>query len=208
MANILVFGDSFVQGHYDVEGGWVDRIKRYYIQKSLDTNFEEYYEVYNLGRAGDTTIDLLKRFSNELNARYWDDPVTIIIIAVGINDSEIILKSRKNLVPEELFIQNLEKLTKLSKQYTNKLIFIGLSPVEEVKVNPIPWNLEKAYVNKEVKNYDKQIKIFCEKSNLEYIYLQDKLNKNHLADGVHPNTKGHEMIFETVKNFLEEKKYL
>ena len=208
MANILVFGDSITQGHYDIEGGWVDRIKRCCIQKSLNTNLEKYYEVYNLGRAGDTSSDLLKRFSNELKARYWSDPVTLIIIAVGINDSEILLKSKKNLVPKKKFVQNLEKIIKVSEEYTDKVILIGLTPIEEKKVNPIPWNLEKAYISKEVKIYDKIIQDFCKENNFTYIYLYDKLSFEDLVDGAHPNTKGHEIIFETVKNFLEEKKYI
>src|SRR3990170_5657557 len=208
MANILVFGDSITQGHYDIEGGWVDRIKRYCIQKSLNTNLEKYYEVYNLGRAGDSSSDLLKRFSNELIARYWSDPVTLIIIAVGINDSEILLKSKKNLVPKKKFVQNLEKIIKVSEEYTNKVILNGLTPIEEKKVNPIPWNLERAYISKEVKIYDKIIQDFCKENNFTYIYLYDKLSFEDLVDGAHPNTKGHEIIFKTVKNFLEEKKYI
>jgi lysophospholipase L1-like esterase len=208
MANILVFGASTTQGHYDKKGGWADRIKQYCTEKSINSNLEKYYEVYNLGRAGDTTEDLLKRFDNEIKARFWDDPVTVIIIAIGMNDSAVLSNTNKNWVSKNKYSNNLNKLYEIGKKYTDKIVFIGLTPVDESLVNPIPWVPDKSYLDKEMKDYDNLIKKFCEERNLDYIHILDRLRKKHLADGVHPTTKGHEIIFAIVNNFLEEKGYI
>jgi lysophospholipase L1-like esterase len=158
MANILVFGASTTQGHYDKKGGWADRIKQYCTEKSINSNLEKYYEVYNLGRAGDTTEDLLKRFDNEIKARFWDDPVTVIIIAIGMNDSAVLSNTNKNWVSKNKYSNNLNKLYEIGKKYTDKIVFIGLTPVDESLVNPIPWVPDKSYLDKEMKDYDNLIK--------------------------------------------------
>ena len=208
MANILVFGDSIGQGYYDKEGGWVDRLKRHFLEQEIVHKWEQSVNVFNLSISGDSIKEILSRLENEINPRSWKEHKTITIFAVGVNDSEIILKNKKHLLSIRSFTQNLNKLIKLSKKFSDKIIFIGLTPVDESKVNPIPWNIEKAYINKEIKIYDKIIQDICRNNNLPYIYLFNKLTKKNLFDGAHPNTKGHEIIFETVKNFLEEKKYI
>jgi lysophospholipase L1-like esterase len=48
----------------------------------------------------------------------------------------------------------------------------------------------------------------CEKENLYFIDMFDLLKKNDLEDGLHPNAKGHEKIFEKVKDYLIENKII
>ncbi|KKQ98380.1 MAG: Lysophospholipase L1 and related esterases family [Candidatus Woesebacteria bacterium GW2011_GWB1_39_12] len=207
MANIIIFGDSIGQGYYDAEGGWVVRLKRFYSAQNAKDPYKLSVNVFNLSISGDTTQEILDRFEKETPARVWEDHEIIVTFAVGINDS-VILSDGKNRTSIENFKKNLNKLLNLAKEHSNKIIFIGLTPIEQSKVDPIPWAPEKSTKEKFVEKYDKVIKYFCKKNNLPYLYLYDKLTTKDLADGAHPNTKGHEIIFETVKNFLEEKKYI
>ena len=78
MTQILVFGDSIDLGMWDVEGGWVQRLRRFLDKKTLaDSNF--YYEVYNLGISGDTAEDLLESFEFETKKRLSNGEEAIFI---------------------------------------------------------------------------------------------------------------------------------
>lgn len=194
---INIFGDSIVWGAFDDEGGWADRLK-----KDLMKNPDDYCEVYNLGISGDNTDELLKRFALENEIR---EPDTIII-AIGINDSYFINSKDNSNVPIEKFENNLLKIIKQAKEFTNEIILLGLTKVDEPKVAPIPWSPNKYYDNKNIEIYDAKIKEVCEKNKLFFIGMLDLLKDKDLEDGLHPNTIGHKKMFSRVKDFLVEKK--
>jgi len=210
MANILVFGDSIDYGFYDNEGGWVDRLKRYLFALSRDRNLEHDLKVYNLGISGDTTTEILDRFDCETKPRNWENQETIVVFSIGLNDSVIILE--KNKMPMNQFITNIDLLLKKAKVYTNKIVFIGPTPVDELLVTPMPWSPTEFWFNREIRKYDRTLRKICRKSKVDYIELFNKFVKRKykqlLEDGAHPNTKGHELIFKIVKKYLEEKKYV
>ena len=212
MANILIFGDSIVQGDYDNEGGWADRIKIYCIQKTLNSDFKKYFEVYNLGKSGDTSEHLLKRIANELEVRYWEDPVTVIVIAIGIDDSAYFTDKKDNFISVSNYSKNLNKISQIAKKYTNKITFIGLTPVDEENMHPNNWQPHISYTNDFVRKYEDVLKLFCKENDIDFINVLKKFKENNysklIADGLHPNTKGHELIYKEVKKYLEEKKYI
>ncbi len=210
MANILVFGDSIGQGYYDVEGGWVDRLKRYYLEEEIKQKWEQSVNIFNLSISGDTSKEILSRFKRETIPRSWESHETIFIFAFGINDSITI--DQRNKVPTPKFKSNLSQIINYAPKYSKKIIFLELTPVEEYKVTPMPWSPTESYYEKEVEKYDKILKQVCKKNNVVYLELFKQTSKEefkkYLDDGVHPNSKGHKLILETVKNFLEEKKYI
>ena len=92
--------------------------------------------------------------------------------------------------------------------FTKKVIFIGITSINESKTTPIPWNTDAFYENKDVKKYDQAIKDFCKKNNLPFIEMYGLLDKDDLDDGLHPNSAGHEKMFKRVKDFLIENKII
>ncbi|MCK4745124.1 hypothetical protein KAS41_03605 [Candidatus Parcubacteria bacterium] len=196
---ICVFGDSISQGYNDYRGGgWINRLKKYFDLSNYDIS------VFNLGVSGDNTFDLLKRFNIEAKARNPE----LIIFAIGINDSQYINSKNNPSVLLSDFNKNLLKLKNLSKKFTNKIIFIGLTKVDELKVMPIPWSITKYYDNKNIKKYDLIIKNFCEKNNLPFIEMFDLLKNEDLEDGLHPNSEGHKKMFIRVRDFLIKNKII
>ena len=192
---ICVFGDSISQGYNDYnEGGWINRLKKYFDSSDCDIS------VFNLGVSGDNTCNLLKRFKIEAEARKHN----LIILAIGLNDSQYVNSKKNPRVSIYEFKKNLLELKKISKQFTDKIIFIGLIKVDEIKVMPIPWSITKYYDNENIKKYDLEIKDFCAKNNLFFIEMFSLLNNEDLYDGLHPNSKGHEKMFDRVKIFLLE----
>lgn len=199
MANIIVFGDSITYGAWDKEGGWAARLR-----KDLDKS----HAIYNLGISGDTTEGLLNRFENEIKNRIDDEEEVIIIFAIGINDSQYITQSSIHKVSLEKFKENLETLFSLAKKYTNKVVFVGLTPVDESKT--APWDLGKEYKNEYIKKYDEAIKNVCNKNNINYIELFSMLKSKQelLGDGLHPNTKGHSLIYKAILDYLSKSRII
>jgi len=210
---VLVFGDSVAHGFWDEQGGWVQRLKSLTDKKAVKREklSDDYVTFYDLNISGDTTEEVIRRFEQETMARIprIGNKGLIIIFAIGFNDSFEIVGKKKNIVLQDKFRDNLLVLISLVKKYTSKIFFIGLTPVDEPKVTPMPWAPEFSYHNDQIELYDSVIKEVCEQNNIYFIDILEEFKKrdylNLLEDGAHPNTKGHELIFETVKKFLGDK---
>ena len=205
MTQILIFGDSITYGAWDKEGGWVQRLRRFLDEKNL-TSPDFYFVVYNLGISGDTSEDLLERFEFETKQRLKEHKETIVAFAIGINDSQFVHSEGDHRVPIEKFKNNLQELIKLAQKFSLKIIFVGLTPVDEKKTTPIPWDSDKFYKNEYIEKYNQVIKKVCEENKIYFIEIFEKFKatgyQELLEDGLHPNSKGHKRIFEIVKDFL------
>jgi len=211
MARILIFGDSITWGYHDKEGGWVQRLRNFLYEKMLlDSDFD--YPIYNLGISGDTTEDVLERFEFETKQRRKENEKVIIIFGIGVNDSQFFINKKELRIPPEKTKENIQKLIKLSKKFTEKIIFVGLTPVDESKVIPVPWRTEISYKNEYIQEYNEIIKFICKENKINFIEIFEKWTKFNykklLEDGAHPNSEGHEKIFEVVKEFLIKNKII
>lgn len=192
---ICIFGDSITWGAIDPEnGGWVNQLRRYF-----ETNNDYDIAVYNQGVSGDNTDDLLARFKLECAAR---EP-QIIIFAIGINDSQYIKTKDNPRVSLEKFQNNLVELINQAKKFSDNIMFVGLTKVEDDKLMPIPWSTEeKFYDNDNVAKYNAVIEKISSENNLPFLNLLDLLELSDLGDGLHPNSNGHKKIFLKMKEFL------
>ena len=131
----------------------------------------------------------------------------MIIFAIGLNDSKIILPENDFAVSKEDFRKNIEKLHEKSIKFSEKAVFVGLTPVDEAKTNPIPKG-DKAYRNESINEYDSLLREFCNEKRIIFVdVLQDFLNKDYktlLFDGLHPNDKVHELLFEKIRESLQQ----
>ena len=212
---IFVFGDSIAQGLYDTSGGWVERIASTLHQKSLDNMLngdgKSSFTVYNLGVSGDSTEGVLARIKQEVEARriYEDDD--LIILAVGINDS--ILKADNTVLMDVYeFQEAYEKLIKETQKLTSHVYCLGLTAVDEKLTSPWPYSLSgKQYRNNRINLFEDSIKQSTERLDLPFIPLHDQFiaqlgtGQTLLADGLHPNEAGHELIANVVKESVVSK---
>lgn len=203
---ILIFGDSITYGAGDKEGGWVQRLRRFLDEKTLSD--ENYFSVYNLGIGADNTEDLLQRFKPETKHRLKEEEKTVFIFAIGINDSQFVHSKNSLRVLPEKFKDNLLVLINNAKRFSPKIIFVGLTPVDESKTTLVSWNTDKSYKNEYIKKYDNIIKKVCEENKINHVRVFDKLKVADFEDGLHPNSAGHQKIFEIVKEFLIENKII
>ncbi len=202
MPVICIFGDSITYGAYDREsGGWVGRLRHH-----IDNSGQEGM-VYNLGVDGETTNGLLKRLKIEIESRLgsvwrYDEQLTIVF-AVGVNDSAL---RPKRIISNHEFSENIRKLAAISRKYTKNIFFADILPVSEQKVNPVPWDPEITYLNREIRILNDVLNSVCFEENARIIKVKDRfegINYHRLLDdGLHPNSAGHELIFKTVKEQL------
>lgn len=190
--NIMVFGDSIVYGESDKEkGGWVNILR-------LDLeNDDNYYQVFNLGIPGDTTNGLVNRFENEYKARYEKEANNIIIFGIGINDT-ISIKDKESITIET-FTSNIIELINYAKEYSNNILFIGLTHVDETKTMPVSWDKDICYINNRILKYDEKLKEICLKRKINYLEAYNLLTKEELSDGLHPNEQGYEKLYQKIK---------
>ena len=193
--NIFIFGDSITYGACDSEfGGWVNRLRI-----SLENNKDNiYYNTFNLGISGEISEELVKRFNHEFLARYKANTRTIIIFAIGINDTLDI--NGKDLVKIEAFKNNILELIKQAKHYTDEICFIGLTKIDERLMIPVSWDNERSYFNEKIIKFDNEIELICKDKKIKYIYMYDLLSVDELDDGLHPNSEGHKKMFERISN--------
>lgn len=212
MAQILVFGASTTYGAWDPEGGWVGRLRKVIDKRVIATKQEFEWFVYNLGIDGDDTDGILERFEDETKRRLWEGEETVFIISAAINDALFNIKTRELRCPPARYQENIEKLIKLAGKYSDKIIFVGTLPVDESKVDPIPWLPDHSYKNEYVEEYNEITKSACRVEGVHFVEIyQNLIGRNYtelLADGVHGNAAGHKLIFETVKNYLVEHKII
>lgn len=69
------------------------------------------------------------------------------------------------------------------------------------------------YKNKYIEEYDKIIELVCEKNNLIFTDVLSEFKKGNYKklldeDGLHPNSKGHQKIFEIVRDSLLKNKVI
>lgn len=187
---IGIWGDSITYGQCDTEAlGWVGRLR-----KSLP--IDDYVGVYNFGVCGDTTQDVLARFSTEANSM---DP-NIILFAVGINDSKFPKGKNENNVSLEEFKVNMGQLIQLAKGFTEKVYIIGATKVD------VGFETSKGsrFFNRDIEEYNTALKELAHTNTLSFIDVYDVLNPtDDLFDGLHPNAEGYQKMFETITSELK-----
>lgn len=180
---IVVFGDSIAFGMNDIKGGYVNRLKKD-------------FEIINKSIPGETSSGILKRIKKNLENLSPD----IIMIAIGANDSTLVLK--KNRVPLLVFKKNYKKIIKISKEHSKKIICLGITCVDESKMNPRTFRRYVSSTNSTIEKYNLAIKEIAKEEKLIYVHLQDLLKDDDLSDGLHPNSVGHEKLYEKLKKEL------
>lgn len=215
MTQVLVFGDSIAYGAWDPKGGWVERLKRVAIQNVLEDS-DLHPRVYNMSLSGDTTEWLLMRIAPELGHRLsFRDPgeETIVIFAIGINDTKFLLAQERTFITLERFRENIKTLIKAARDVEEVIpVFVGLTPVDEKVLEPLGQMLGFTYRNEQIRKFDEELRKVCEKEKVLFVPLLEEFEKEGLegvlSDGLHPNSEGHKLVFKTVRALLESKKWL
>jgi lysophospholipase L1-like esterase len=142
--------------------------------------------------------------------RRTDFGESVIIINIGANDSAVMVDSL--WVSKKDFASNLKKIIKVSRKFSKSIFFVEAMPMDESKTHPVAWDKRVTYTNESIKKYNEILKSVCKEEKVKLIPLFDAFSKidykKLLADGVHPNSEGHQKIFEIVKDYLVKNKII
>lgn len=211
MPDIIVFGASITYGAWDPVGGWVQRLRTQLDKKSLRSPRYR-SRVHNLGISSNTSVDLLRRFKRELEPRIFSGHKPCIVISIGLNDAAYNLKTKRPMTAPRRFKKTIAAIIRLAKRYTNQIVFVGLTPADEPRTNPVPWNRQKSYRNQYIREYNGYVQAICKRLNIHFINLISIFSPTQvvtlLVDGIHPNSLGHQMIYKRVARFLSSRHIL
>jgi lysophospholipase L1-like esterase len=204
MDAILCFGDSITFGVGEMPTkGWVGRLKDYFEVK------DQYNAVYNFGFCGHTSNDLLIRFETELKTRARIKRPTdhfTIIVAIGTNDSRI--RDNKEEISLPKFQNNIKKLIGISKKYSKDIIFLSLTPVND-KIAEI-FDGNTSFSNERILKFNNLIKESCKTNTILFLDLFNPMKKEEhlklLKDGLHPNSKGYNLMSQKIKKLGQKHK--
>jgi len=183
--NLLCMGDSLTEGYnIDKKNCWVSLLKD-----------RKGWNIENAGISGDMTAGMLARLPIALEK----DEYTHVFIMGGTNDVEF------GLAPN-LIISNIKAIMR-------QLRYLGIHYTIGI---PLPFNKERSTLTRFEyvscgKVYSERMDEFCEElksfllfEEANFIDLRDCFRKGKgkvssdlfLEDGVHPNEKGHEIIYK------------
>lgn len=200
---VLVFGDSITYGAWDTEAGWVERLKRDAHKQTVQSQGSDKLQIINLGIGGDSSSKILKRMPAEIEARYSASWPFMFIITFGANDERT--NDGKVETPIEQFEANISAIIALAKKHSEKIMFIGIPPIGK----PVVEFKGQEYSDERVKQHEQRLEAIVEEAGLTFVpirpaFEQAGLDKLYSYDHIHPNDKGHQLIYETVKPKLEE----
>ena len=181
--NILFFGDSLT-ARYDLD---------FYFPKK---------NVINKGVGGEKTEDLLERIDKDV---YEYNP-SKIFVQCGIND--II-----NDIDKEDILLNIRTIItgiKVNRSYA-KVYMESLYPVNEKKVKDSDNEKHRKLNNKQIKEYNEEIKKICEDNSIIYINVFDEmtdkdgnLKELYTNDGLHLTNLGYLKLTSILKDYIEK----
>ncbi len=199
MYNILIFGDSIAAGRgVDKAKSWASLLVQY-----LDKKDKRSILLYNLSIPGQSTNEVLKRFSAEAEVRckkiHPDDRFTIIF-AVGINDTKCVETKDNVVTTTKNFKNNIRLLINNAHKYTSNIMFVGPTLVDEKKTTPIDTNY---FFNKKILEYSSVLKKLCIENGISFIDIADNwcqrdYKKFLTRDGIHLNEQSHKAIYENI----------
>jgi lysophospholipase L1-like esterase len=204
---VLVFGDSIAQGFWDEQGGWVSRLIKHYHEISRRSRLEgDYVEMFNLGISGDKADKVLARMEAEITARKWHDEPFALIFAVGVNDSYI--KNGEPYCSTEEYAQNIVSIINKARNYSQKILFVGPTSVDETLTNPVDWD-NIVWTNQRIKQFDAVLHEVCAAQNVPVVdvfdkYVAGQAGQNLFEDGEHQNEAGHQLLAELVRPALDK----
>lgn len=192
--NYIIIGDSITYGIGDYEtNGWASLLKNKLLNDD-DTKICNNY-VHQIGFPGATSKNILEKMENIIKAFYSDEAKNKIIIAIGVNDTQIYEGKPKISIDE--YKNNIKEIISIINKYNCEAIFLGLTRIEVVN-EPFLWKPNKYYDNQNISIYNTELEIICRDNNIKYISMKDVLNDNDFIDGLHPNHNGHKKIFERI----------
>lgn len=194
---VAFLGASISEGFSDFEsGGFVALFKKWLQQ------IHQHSYVYNLGISGENSTQILKRAIPELMPRRPE------LVVVQICSNDFARFESKEEDPKVSLVQMEDNFYTLISQIqlSSQVICLGPPPVDESKTSPVSWK-NVYFFNHDVERYNQKAIEICQSLGVDFIDLYSQWREQNyqslLADGLHPNSQGHQYIFERLKEVVK-----
>jgi lysophospholipase L1-like esterase len=210
--SIFIFGDSIGEGDWDSMGGWPARLSKMVIDYYKNKGSRFWPTTLNLSVSGDMIRDLNGRLSEEYQRRCWTSQDNLVIIAVGTNDTRSEGQPDFYVNSSENFQYELFTLGQQLRNTTKNVVILGLSDIDETKMNPCEWSdIPNYWERSRVKLFNSKLKQWAESKGYDFVDLYQATSSDpdfitdKLEDGLHPNDAGHELIANVVFEAIKDK---
>ncbi|HEY0907899.1 MAG TPA: GDSL-type esterase/lipase family protein [Candidatus Paceibacterota bacterium] len=207
---ILLFGDSITRGAFDTEqGGWGDRLKAVANRKSVENKLQPVVGVLNLGIGGNTSADLVKRFRFETEQRAVKGS-TFFVFSFGTNDAAVIASTKAFAVDKDSYIKNMKRAISEARAFSQEILCLTSAPVNEA-ITKNTSLIGKSRINADIDAYNAALVELCESEGIDYLDINALFKREGdysrllFADGLHPVSEGHVLIFDAVRKYYENK---
>jgi lysophospholipase L1-like esterase len=210
MKQIFILGASIAYGVGAEKQGWADLIKTHLSNIIYGKNgIGEKIEIYNFSKS-DETIDFIKRNLPSQLKEYKRGGEITAIINIGLNNAKAAGNPTNYLCSiDDYEIQMNELITEVKKQFNN-IIIIGYPYHNEEKTFPKinPFTGGKSYFsNQRSQLFNNKLEEICNEQKVRFINIEiekdDWINNYLYDDGIHPNQKGHNYIFNSIIKHLD-----
>lgn len=212
MTRVFIDGSSTAYGLWGGhEGGWGERVKRVHMPEAPNVDGKRpLWKVYNLASPHRTINEIIEQLPGFIENYRRDDDSLIAVVMVGQIESRYSNHSAETDMPIDCFKYGLRKLAKIALGETIKLVLVGTTPVIEEKAKSVGrlacrYDLEQRFV------YDEAIRGIAAEVGAQYVHVMAPLISAQMAgglvmdeDGLHPNARGHELIYDLVHPVVEQ----
>lgn len=203
MASIICFGDSITRGESDaVYGGWADRIKTCFIKQFLETA-KDRISVFNMGISGETTDGLMQRFPHEFVTRLADDKQNTVLFGYGAND--LACQDGQYLVGLDTYVDNVSHCIEFALEKGAAVVLINVTPIA-AHLDGVANVNNRIRDDVTIRRYNQALLALSVKYRVELIDVYTPFNERKeaylTADGLHPNSAGHELLYEVISRYL------
>lgn len=196
-------------------GGWVDLFKRDLHQKMYGSeNLGEMHEIYNLAVPGAVISDLAKRCTVELQTIRKPERQLIAIVQLGANNAKAVGRPNNFTSTPEQYEKEATAFLQRICELCDDVICLGMRPMDQQKVMPIYKDKEKGgkvyFPNDRIAKFEKIIDKVARKFDIKFVPLfEEALQSDPNAkllwnDGIHPNDEGHRLLYEKVKQSVND----
>ncbi|MEK7570789.1 MAG: SGNH/GDSL hydrolase family protein [Patescibacteria group bacterium] len=200
MTQIFIFGASIVYGVGAEEAGWADLIKRNIHNRMYSKNGTgEKFEVYNFGNPDAKIEFILKTFEEQIE-NYGKDGKKIVVLSIGMNNAKAVGNPDNYVTKIDEYKNQLKKLFQQMKLKVDHVLCVGLTSVDEQKTTP--KSNGSYFRNQRIEQFNSTFREVCIEMGITFV---DILSEQQVCgqaclykDGVHPNQKGHQLIFEKI----------
>ena len=184
---VVAIGDSVIYGRHDPGGGWIGRLRL-----ALESR-DKWSAVFNLGIGGQTSSDIIARFTSEVTPR---TPNTVVI-GCGLNDFRGEGQMGSPIVSVDLFETNLNRI--LVEAHA-----IGIQRRILAQMNKIDTSSQEVdgfcYPADRWREYNQAISRLGRKHEAAILHFGDlgdfSIASGSLSDRVHPSPRGHSQMAE------------